>query len=137
MNRVRLSLRVRQAYPEQKPEMIRQTMEGTLERLEDAWRITYEETGEGMTGVISSIFLCSDGVMLERTGAIRSTMVFRAGEQTAFTYGLDVGTMALETRTQRLSWEIMPSGGRLDMKYTVGFPGGEAGQMDYHLTVTR
>lgn len=133
MSLVHLSLRVRQQYPDQAPDNIRQTMDGDMEKTDSGWMLAYQEPGEGMEGVRTKIHMEPGKVTLFRTGSISSVMTFVAGEQTAFSYGIDVGTMEMEIFTEQLHWAFTGKTGSLDMRYRILVPGGDTGIIDYHL----
>lgn len=132
--KVNLTLRVRQTYPGQDPEIMKQTMDGELTKLPDGWCIRYTEVDPGMQGIITTLHLKKDTVTLTREGSA-TVMEFSAGKTTVCTYALDFGDLEMQITTSALRWEVSGAKGRLDMKYTIGTSPEEAGSMDYHLTI--
>ena len=58
MQNVVLTIRGRQLYDDQEPEVVELVTEGTLEKLEDGWNICYEESAlTGLEGVKTSFLL--------------------------------------------------------------------------------
>ena len=74
---VMLSLRGRQTYQDQEPDVIELVTEGTLEYANGGWNICYEETElTGLQGVITLFRVEPDKILLTRTGKLNSQMVF-------------------------------------------------------------
>ena len=55
---------------------------GTLEREQDGYLLTYEESeATGMAGVRTALHIRDDGVTMERTGAMNALLVLEAGKR--------------------------------------------------------
>ena len=69
MKTVVLSIRGQQHYADQEPEVIELVTEGTLEKTEQGWSISYEESDlTGLEGVKTTfLFLKKDGKMCRDT----------------------------------------------------------------------
>ena len=77
---VLLTIRGQQSYAEQEPEMVELVTEGTLESVENGWKLTYEESDlTGLKGVTTSFLLEPAKVTLSRKGPLSSQMVFQEG----------------------------------------------------------
>ena len=75
-----LSITGRQNYPDQEPEVIELVTEGTMEFRSGGWDISYEESElTGLAGVTTTFRVEPDKVVLTRTGALKSQMVFQQG----------------------------------------------------------
>ena len=73
-----LSIRGRQEYPEQEPEIIELVTEGTMEFRSGGWDITYEESAlTGLEGVTTTFRVEPGKVILSRKGALKSQMIFQ------------------------------------------------------------
>ena len=72
-----LSIRGRQTYQDQEPEVIELVTEGVLEELDTGWKLSYEESDlTGMAGVTTTFCIEPGKVILTRTGNLKSEMVF-------------------------------------------------------------
>ena len=77
MQNVVLTIRGRQLYEDQEPEVIELVTEGTLTQFEDGWDITYQESPlTGLEGVTTTFRVQPGKITLTRTGRLRSQMVF-------------------------------------------------------------
>ena len=75
-----LSIRGRQHYMEQEPEVIELVTEGTLEQTEDGWNLVYEESDlTGLKGVITTFSVMPNKIILDRKGPLCSQMIFQEG----------------------------------------------------------
>ena len=78
---VTLSIRGRQTYLDQEPDIIELVTEGTLTRQENCWELCYEETAlTGLEGVTTTFQVYPDKVALTRTGKLHSEMVFQVSK---------------------------------------------------------
>ena len=75
---VLLSIRGRQTYMDQEPDIIELVTEGTLEYNDGGWDICYDETQlTGLEGVTTHFRVEQDRILLTRTGRLNSQMVFK------------------------------------------------------------
>ena len=89
---VLLSICSEQLFEGQEPDHIELITEGTLELLPDGLRFFYQETElTGMEGTTTSFQLCGPQVILSRTGAVNSQMVFEEGRQHTSLYETPFG----------------------------------------------
>lgn len=134
--RVMLSVRGRQAYEGGEPDTIELVTEGMMERTDEGWLISYEESAlTGMDGVTTSFYVQSDCVILERTGKLQSRMVFREGQQHDSLYKLDFGALMISVCPVRIWAQIDEFGGVVDLVYNISIEQGAAGEIDYHLLI--
>ena len=76
-----LSIRGRQRYEDQEPEVIELVTEGTMDFREGGWDISYQESAlTGLEGVTTTFRVEPGKVTLSRTGRLHSQMVFQEGE---------------------------------------------------------
>ena len=75
-----LSIRGRQSYDGQDPDVIELATDGFMEFRDGGWDISYEETElTGMAGVTTTFRVEPDKIILTRSGRLRSEMIFEKG----------------------------------------------------------
>ena len=115
-----LSIRGRQTYGKQEPEIIELVTEGTMEFANGGWDISYEESDLiGMEGVTSAFEVDGDRVALERTGKLQSRMEFVEGQKTESLYSMDFGAMLLGVTARRVESHMTDEGGSIHLEYGV------------------
>lgn len=133
---VMLSIRGRQKYADQKPEIIELVTEGTLEYKDGGWEIVYQETElTGMAGVTTMFRVEQDRIILERTGNLNSVMIFQEGKNHESLYRLEFGALMISVCAKRILATLDKDGGMVDLIYTIEIENTEAGEIDYHLDV--
>lgn len=131
-----LSIRGRQSYAGQEPEIIELVTDGIMEFHDGGWDIRYEESAlTGLEGV-STTFRVEPGKMtLTRTGALNSQMVFQEGVAHDSLYQMAFGTLMLTIKASSVFYDIVPDGGVIDLCYNINIENTEAGVIDYHLDI--
>ena len=131
-----LSIRGRQSYDGQDPEVIELVTEGTMEFLDGGWNISYEESElTGLAGV-TTVFRVEPGqVTLIRTGKLNSRMVFQQGVTHDSLYQMEFGALMIRVRASHVFFDIVPDGGIIDLVYSIEIENTEAGVIDYHLDI--
>lgn len=131
-----LSICGRQSYDGQDPEVIELTTEGTMEFRDGGWDICYEESAlTGLEGVTTSFRVEPGKVVLDRTGRLRSRMVFQHGVPYESLYQMEFGALMIRVQATQLFFDILPDGGVIDLVYTIEIENTEAGVIDYHLDI--
>ena len=131
-----LSICGKQYYPDQEPEIIELVTDGTLEYRDGGWDICYEETElTGMAGVTTTFRLEPGPVILERTGKLRSQMIFQQGIPHDSLYQMEFGALMLTVCAQLIEASISEQGGTVDLQYSIAIENNEAGLVEYHLDV--
>ena len=131
-----LSIRGKQLYENQEPDVIELTTDGTMEFRDGGWDISYEETAlTGMEGVTTVFRVEPDKVILTRTGKLRSEMVFQKGVIHESLYQMDFGALMIAVCAQFLYFDITPEGGMIDLLYTIAIENSACGTVDYHLDI--
>ena len=131
-----LSIRGRQTYPEQEPEIIELITEGTMEFRDGGWDIVYEETElTGLEGVTTTFRVEPDKIVLRRTGKLNSEMVFRKGIAHDSLYQMAFGALMLTVKATYMFFDIVPDGGVIDLVYDINIENTQAGVIDYHLDI--
>lgn len=131
-----LSIRGRQQYPGQEPEVIELVTEGTMEFRNGGWDISYEESElTGLAGVTTTFRVEPDKVTLDRKGALKSQMVFQQGVAHDSLYQMPFGALMLTVKATSVFYDIVPDGGVIDLSYHINIENAEAGIIDYHLDI--
>ena len=131
-----LNLRGTQTYEGQEPDVIELITEGTMEFREGGWDISYEESElTGLAGVTTTFRVEPGKVILERTGNLRSRMVFEKDVPHDSLYQMSFGTLMLTVCAKFLFVDILPEGGVLDLLYSIEIENNAAGMVDYHLDI--
>ena len=133
---VNLSIRGRQTYQDQEPEIIELMTDGTIEFVSGGWNISYEESElTGLAGV-TTVFRVEPGkVTLIRTGRLNSRMVFQQGVTHDSLYQMEFGALLLSVQATSVFYDIVPDGGVIDLVYNISIEHTEAGVIDYHLDI--
>ena len=131
-----LSLRGTQTYDGQEPDVIELVTEGTMEFRDSGWDISYEESElTGLAGVTTTFRVEPGCVILERTGNLRSRMVFRKDVPHDSLYQMSFGTLMITVCAKYLFFDLVPDGGVIDLLYSIAIENNAAGTVDYHLDV--
>ena len=131
-----LSIRGRQTYADQEPEVIELVTEGVMELHDGGWDIRYEESAlTGLEGVTTTFRVEPGKVILTRAGKLSSQMVFQEGLSHDSLYQMAFGTLMLTVRALQVFFDITPDGGTIDLVYEISIENTEAGIIDYHLDI--
>lgn len=131
-----LSIRGRQSYGGQEPEVIELVTEGTMELRSGGWDISYEESElTGLAGVTTVFRVEPDKVTLTRTGRLNSQMVFQRGMSHDSLYQTDFGALLITVQATSVYYDIVSDGGFIDLVYNICIENTEAGVIDYHLDI--
>lgn len=131
-----LSLRGRQAYMNQEPDVIELVTEGTMEYQDGGWVICYEESDlTGLAGVNTEFRVETDKVILTRTGRLNSQMVFQEGIRHDSLYQMEFGALMITVCASRIIAQLDENGGLVDLVYDIELEQSAAGEVDYHLEI--
>lgn len=116
-----ITLRGIQEFPGEKPETVELVSRGTFASCNGKYAITYEETElTGTKGVTTTFFIPNDGrIVLSRSGAIQSKMVFSAGDRHESLYDLGFGALLITIAARTLQVDLSENGGTVRIDYTV------------------
>ena len=107
-----------------------------LKPFPDEWNISYDESElTGLAGVTTTFRVEPSRVILERTGNLRSRMVFEKDVPHDSLYQMAFGTMMITVCAKHLFFDIVPDGGVVDLLYTIEIENSAAGTVDYHLDI--
>lgn len=94
--------------------------DGTMKTIGDTVFLSYEESEiSGMEGTTTTFEINKDNVVLHRTGAVQSKMVFEKGKKDVSLYNVGFGAMTIGVQARRLKNELGPDGGRLEISYGI------------------
>lgn len=134
MKTVTLSVRGQQSYAGQDPDVIELLTEGTLEDIENGWKLCYEESDlTGLAGVNTTFQIQDKTVTLIRSGKLNSQMVFQEGVPHDSLYQMEFGALMLTVCATKVEADISEVGGTIDLKYNIQVEQNEAGSIEYHL----
>ena len=135
-NKVVLSIRGRQSYQDQEPEIIELVTEGELEYRDCGWDVRYEESDlTGLAGVTTSFRVEKDVGTLSRTGKLNSQMVFQVGQQHESLYQMDFGALLMTVCAKKVAYDLTDAGGTIDLVYNIDIENVACGIIDYHLDI--
>lgn len=131
-----LSIRGRQAYPGQEPDVIELVSEGTMEYRDGGWDLRYEESDlTGLAGVTTTFRVEPKRISLTRTGKLNSQMVFEEGQIHESLYQMEFGALMISVCATQVKWELSERGGTIDLVYNIEIEQSAAGTIDYHLQI--
>lgn len=134
--KVMLSIRGRQHYNNQDPDVIELVTEGWMESVDGGYRIEYQESDlTGLKGVTTTFLVTSNQIELIRTGNLNSRMVFRMGMPHDSLYQMEFGALMITVTATSLLFDLTPAGGFIDLVYNIEIEKSEAGTIDYHLDI--
>lgn len=135
-NNVMLSIRGRQSYLDQEPEIIELVTEGSLAKTETGWDITYLESElTGLAGVTTTFAVAPNAITLTRTGPLSSQMVFQKGVRHESLYQMEFGALMITVCATRILSQLSQEGGTVDLTYAIEIEQSAAGVIDYHLEI--
>ena len=138
MQDVVLTIRGRQLYDEQEPDVVELVTEGTLEKLEDGWSISYEESAlTGLEGVKTNFMLQPGKITLSRSGRLQSQMVFQVGVLHESLYRMDFGAMMIGVCAVDLDYHMTDEGGTVELAYRIDIEHSAGGIVEYFLEVKK
>ena len=131
-----LSVRGRQAYLDQEPDVIELITEGTMEYIDGGWDICYQETElTGLQGVTTVFRVEPDRIVLTRTGRLNSQMIFKKDIRHDSLYQMDFGALMISVCATKILWDVSDAGGTVDLSYNISIEHTAAGTIDYHLDI--
>ena len=131
-----LSIRGRQTYADQEPEVIELVTDGTMALRNGGWDISYEESAlTGLEGVTTTFRVEPGRVILTRTGKLRSQMIFEQGIAHDSLYEMPFGALMMTVKATFVFFDLVPEGGTIDLSYNIDIENTAAGVIDYHLDI--
>lgn len=100
------------------------TVDGVYHYGNDGARVRYKEESEGAISE-SEILVFSDAVKVSRHGAIESVLYFKEGETHSSIYQIPPYRFDAEVSARRVTVELNPMGGRINLVYNMKIGGAE------------
>ena len=117
---VLLSIRGEQYFDDIDPDATELMTEGTMVLTEDGMVLSYEETElTGMEGTTTTFEVKGPQVILTRSGAVNSQMVFEEGRQHTSLYETPFGELTVDIQTSTLKHNLTQRGGVMEIKYSI------------------
>lgn len=125
-----------QKYQDQEPDVIELTTEASLTGEDGVLFLRYAESDlTGLKGTDTVFELYGNKVVLRRTGAVTSEMVFVPGEVHQSLYNTEEGALLITVHTTAVEDEMTLTGGSLHVSYDITIEGLGMGTIDYWLNV--
>lgn len=125
-----------QQYHDQEPDVIELTTEASLTGENGVLFLRYAESDlTGLKGTDTVFELHRNKVVLRRTGAVTSKMIFIPGEVHQSLYNTEEGALLITVRTTAVEDEMTLTGGSLHVSYDITIEGLGMGRIDYWLSV--
>ena len=125
-----------QKYHDQEPDVIELNTEASLIGEEGVLFLRYAESDlTGLKGTDTTFELHRNKVVLRRTGAVTSEMVFVPGEVHQSLYNTEEGALLITVHTTAVEDEMTLMGGSLHVSYDITIEGLGMGRIDYWLKV--
>lgn len=131
-----LTIRGRQSYAGQEPDVIELVTEGVLEAVDGGWKLSYDESDlTGLRGVQTTFFVQNNTVTLSRSGKLNSQMYFEENKPHDSLYETEFGALMLTVCATTVYANIGDREGVIDLAYNIEVEQSAAGQIDYHLDI--
>lgn len=115
-----ISVEGTQKFLGEEAQTVRIVTDGTMKTEGDTVYLSYEESEmTGMEGTTTTFAVGKDHVVLTRTGAVESRMVFERGKKDVSLYNMGFGALTIGVKARRLKNELGPNGGRLEISYGI------------------
>ena len=134
---VRVTVRGTQRSEGEEPQTMELITDGRYSGGPGAWEIRYTESEmTDLAGVETCFRVTDDTVVLARSGAVTTEMIFRAGEKTESLYDVGVGALLLTISSRRVDIDLHEFGGSFEFDYTVELEHTPVGSNTYRVTVS-
>lgn len=131
-----LTIRGEQNYQGQDPDVIELVTEGTLEKTESGWKLSYVESDlTGLEGVRTCFHLEPETITLTRTGKLNSEMLFRQGVPHESLYRSEFGALMIRVCATSVRYAVTDQGGTVDVTYSIEIEQSTMGMVRYHLDI--
>ena len=136
-NNVIISIRGKQSFEDQEPEVIELVTEGRLSLDgEDGYTLSYQESElTGLEGTLTTFQIEPERVTLLRVGEVNSQMVFEEGRRHLSMYDTPYGALSIGVNTRRMRSDLSASGGSIEIDYAIEIDHALAGQNLFRIQV--
>lgn len=115
-----ISVEGTQKFIGEEKQVVQIVTDGTMKTEGDTVYLSYEESEvTGMEGTTTTFAVRPDHVVLRRTGAVESEMVFEKGKKNVSLYNMGFGALTIGIKARRLKNELGPEGGHLEISYGI------------------
>lgn len=131
-----LTIRAEQLFRDEEPEITELVTEGRLSVSGSRVEFSYEESElTGLTGTCTVFRIEGGRVILSRTGAVESRMVFSVGQEDRSLYDIGYGALMVAVRAEQISSTVGENGGVLEVTYAISIEDETAGSIHYRIEV--
>ena len=135
---VMLSIRGGQYFEDIDPDATELMTEGTMEKTDEGFLLTYQETElTGMEGTTTTFEVRGPVVILTRAGSVNSQMVFEEGRQHTSLYETPFGELTVDIQTSTLKHNLSERGGLMEIKYSIAVEHTVTGRNCFKIRVKR
>ena len=135
---VLLSIRGEQYLEGADPDATELMTEGTMALTPEGMTLSYEESAlTGMEGTTTTFEVRGPQVILTRSGAVNSQMIFQEGRQHTSLYETPYGELSVDIQTSRLRHNLTERGGLMEIKYSIAVEHTVTGRNCFRIRVRR
>ena len=135
---VLLSIRGEQYFDDIDPDATELMTEGTMTLTEDGMVLRYQETElTGMEGTTTTFEVKGPQVILTRSGAVNSQMIFEEGRRHTSLYETPYGELTVDIQTSALRHTLSQRGGVLEIRYSIAVEHTVTGRNCFKIRVKR
>lgn len=135
---VLLSIRGEQYFDDIDPDATELMTEGTMTLTEDGMVLSYRETElTGMEGTTTTFEVKGPQVILTRSGAVNSQMIFEEGRRHTSLYETPYGELTVDIQTSALRHTLSQRGGVLEIRYSIAVEHTVTGRNCFKIRVKR
>ena len=117
---VLLTIRGEQYFDDLDPDATELLTDASMRMTPEGLLFSYEESAlTGMEGTTTTFEVRGPRVILTRSGAVNSQMVFEEGRQHTSLYETPFGELAVDIQTSYLRHNLTERGGLLEIKYSI------------------
>lgn len=133
-----ISIKGRQLFDEQEPDVMELVTSGVMEQTEDGFMLSYQESElTGLEGTTTRFHVQGSQVTLLREGEVNSLMVFEEGRRHLSMYETPYGALAIGINTRRMRTELSPHGAHIEIDYAIEVDNALTGQNLFQIHVTK
>ena len=135
---VLLTIRSEQHFEDMEPDSMELMTEGTMTVTPEGISFSYEESAlTGMEGTTTTFEVREPQVILTRSGAVNSQMIFEEGRQHTSLYETPFGELTVDIQTSRLRHNLTGGGGLMEIKYSIAVEHTVTGRNCFKIRVRR
>lgn len=135
---VLLSIRGEQYFDDIDPDATELVTEGTMTLTADGMVLRYQETElTGMEGTTTTFEVKGPQVILTRSGAVNSQMIFEEGRRHTSLYETPYGELTVDIQTSSLRHTLSPRGGVMEIRYSIAVEHTVTGRNCFKIRVRR